>query len=185
MILFLHFQFIIVKIIYLYIDPYHAKCNGKIFCLKFTHPLMCPLPFFFFSLCLSFLLVSLTFIFFLSQESLVRKREETRKEKLKSLARINSRRCTAYPIYGGDLVDTISFVNKSKHSVEHYKHKWGGYLNSEHHIFSEEDPALHLHTTRALVQSIKTAAERMLAMMDIIKRYDQNMCVNLFFLFYS
>lgn len=133
---------------------------------------------------LIFIYCFLICICFLPQESLAQKRDEARKEKLKSLARINSRRCTAYPIYGGDLVDTISFVNRSKHSVEHYKHKWGGYLNSEHRIFSEEDPALHLHTTRALAESIKTAAERMINMMDIIKRYSESICKYVYYLVY-
>ncbi|XP_035206695.1 LOW QUALITY PROTEIN: helicase domino-like [Stegodyphus dumicola] len=104
-------------------------------------------------------------------ESLALAKEEARKENLRSLARINNRRCSACPIYGGDLVEAVTVINTLKHANQGSPWYGKGYINCLNAISSERDPSLYWYHTKTLSDMIKTPEDRIIELTDIINRF--------------
>ncbi|PRD25857.1 UNVERIFIED_CONTAM: dom, partial [Trichonephila clavipes] len=104
-------------------------------------------------------------------ENLVQAKEQQRKESLRTLAKINNRRCSACPIYGTDLVEAVTIVNSLKHSKVGSPWKGRGYVNCLNAIPAKNNPALYWDHTSMLSDIIKTPEDRVTELTDIINRY--------------
>ncbi|GFT29328.1 helicase domino [Trichonephila clavipes] len=104
-------------------------------------------------------------------ENLVQAKEQQRKESLRTLAKINNRRCSACPIYGTDLVEAVTIVNSLKHSKVGSPWKGRGYVNCLNAIPAKNNPALYWDHTSMLSDIIKTPEDRVTELTDIINRF--------------
>ncbi|KAF8768478.1 Helicase domino like protein [Argiope bruennichi] len=104
-------------------------------------------------------------------ESLVQAREQQRKECLKTLAKINNRRCGACPIYGRDLVEAVTIVHSLKHPSTGCPWQGRGYVNCLNAIPAKVNPSLYWDYTETLSNIIKTPEDRVAELTDIINRF--------------
>ncbi|GFQ69699.1 helicase domino [Trichonephila clavata] len=104
-------------------------------------------------------------------ENLVQAKGQQRKESLRTLAKINNRRCSACPIYGTDLVEAVTIINSLKHSKVGSPWKDRGYVNCLNAIPARNNPALYWDHTSMLSDIIKTPEDRVTELTDIINRF--------------
>ncbi|XP_039292114.1 helicase domino isoform X2 [Nilaparvata lugens] len=90
--------------------------------------------------------------------SLEEKRQQCRCAKLSSLAAVNRRKCLAYPVYGADLRDTLSFVEQPPPTDR----RWActGHIN-----------CLQAKADSALAGALLSVEDRLQQMEDIINRF--------------
>ncbi|XP_054272165.1 helicase domino isoform X3 [Macrosteles quadrilineatus] len=85
------------------------------------------------------------------------KRRKWREEKLKRTAEVNEQRCSAYPLYGWDLVKALRLIDLVDVSP----------CTSAH----SDDPELYWQQTEALSQAILSVEERLMQLNDLITRF--------------
>ncbi|GBM77546.1 Helicase SRCAP [Araneus ventricosus] len=108
---------------------------------------------------------------FICKDSLTQAREQQRKECLKTLAKINNRRCGACPIYGRDLVEAVTIAHSLKHPVTGSPWQGRGYVNCLNAIPAKDNPSLYWDHTETLSNIIKTPEDRVAELTDIINRF--------------
>ncbi|CAL1290982.1 unnamed protein product [Larinioides sclopetarius] len=104
-------------------------------------------------------------------ESLAQAREQQRKECLRTLAKINNRRCGACPIYGRDLVEAVTIIHSLKHPDTGSPWQGKGYVNCLNAIPAKDNPSLYWDHTETLSNIIKTPEDRVAELTDIINRF--------------
>ncbi|GIY74878.1 helicase domino [Caerostris extrusa] len=104
-------------------------------------------------------------------ENLALAKEQQRKDCLATLAKINSRRCGACPIYGKDLVEAVTIVNSLKHPKTGSPWMGKGYVNCLNAIPAKDNPSLLWDHTETLSNIVKTPEDRLIELLDIIYRF--------------
>ncbi|XP_023242373.1 helicase domino-like, partial [Centruroides sculpturatus] len=104
-------------------------------------------------------------------ESLVEKRNERQKEKLERLGYINARRCVARPLYGLDLIKTVTVVNDIQPCSQSKPWHGMGYVNCYNAPYVQERCSDYWYYTQALSSMIHTPESYLEELKDIITRY--------------
>ncbi|XP_024084966.1 helicase domino isoform X2 [Cimex lectularius] len=102
----------------------------------------------------------------LKDDILTERRRRRRQEKLTLISRVNEMRCNALPIYGVDLIESLSLQDKLTKETN-----WlcTGYIHCKQ--AKSPDPSLYWNKTEALQNMIYSIEERVANLSDIFNRF--------------
>uniref|UniRef100_A0A0K8SA08 Helicase domino n=2 Tax=Lygus hesperus TaxID=30085 RepID=A0A0K8SA08_LYGHE len=101
----------------------------------------------------------------MKDEALLQLRKRRRQEKLAMLAKVNETRLQAMPIYGVDLVASVS----CKDRLSEQDWRWSGYVNCRKAV--NPDPRYHWEQTKALQEAIYSVEDRVAQLSEVFSRF--------------